>query len=119
MTIAKRLLILVVTAALALILVAIVNVVQMGRVFSAAYYGNENVVPSIILLDNALLEFSHIRVSTYRHVLTMDAAGKADIEQKVNAAGEAVAQQFKTYEPLVADDEDRRLLEGDRAALTA
>ena len=119
MTIAKRLLILAVTAALALMLVATVNVVQMGRVFTAANYGNENVVPSIILLDNALLEFSHIRVSTYRHVLTTDTSGKAALEQKVNAAGEAVAQEFKAYEPLIADDEDRRLLEADRAALTA
>jgi methyl-accepting chemotaxis protein len=115
-TISKRLLILMAAAVIAMTIIVTVAIVEMGKIYKEANFGNENVVPSIILLDKALLEFSHVRVRTYRHVLSNDARAKADITTKIREAEMEVMAQFKEYEPLCVDAEDRRLLDAERNA---
>lgn len=119
MTISKRLMITLIVSVLATLFIAILSITQMDRIFRAANFGNENVVPSVILLDKALLEFSHIRVRAYRHVLVDDAKVKADIEDKVLEAEKSLTKALKDYEPLVSDAEDKRLLDSDVAAVQA
>lgn len=116
MTISRRLLITSIISALALFFVAIMNIVQMNRIFSAANFGNENVVPSVIVLDKALLEFSHIRVRAYRHVLVEDAQAKSEIENKVTEAETGFKKAMKEYESLISNDEDKKLLANDVSA---
>lgn len=115
MTLSKRLLILMATAILALVLVAGVNLIQMNRVYSAANFGNENVVPSVLVLDDALLHFSQVRLRVYRHILNTDDKAMAEIEASIEKAKQGVEAAFKAYEPLVTDAEDKRLLDEDKA----
>ncbi|MGE5471302.1 MAG: methyl-accepting chemotaxis protein [Bacteroidota bacterium] len=119
MTLSKRLLILMSTSILSLIMVAGLSLVQMGRVYDAANYANENVVPSLIVLDKVLLEFSHVRIRAYRHVLNSDAKAKADIENKVEDARLAADKALKDYEHLISNPEDRRLFDDDVKAFAA
>jgi methyl-accepting chemotaxis protein len=114
-TISKRLLILMSAAIAALVVVTAMSLYEMGKVYKAANFGNENVVPSVILLDKALLEFSRVRIRTYRHVLNNDARVKADLAAKINEAAAVVDKLLKDYEPLVIDAEDKRLLDQDKA----
>jgi methyl-accepting chemotaxis protein len=116
MTISKRLLILIAAVVVSMTIIASVAIVEMGKIYEEANFGNENVVPSIITLDTALLEFSHVRVRTYRHVLNNDARAKAEITAKIREAEAEVVKQFKAYEPLCVDAEDRRLLDAERNA---
>jgi methyl-accepting chemotaxis protein len=118
-TISKRLLILMSAAIVALVVVTALSLIEMGKVYKAANFGNENVVPSVILLDKALLEFSHVRVRTYRHVLNTDARIKAELSAKIHEAEAATEKAFKEYEPLCVDAEDRRLLDVERNAFAA
>jgi len=113
MTLSKRLLILMSTSILALIIVAAIGLYEMGRVYKAANFGNENVVPSILVLDEALLNFGQLRVRIYRHVLTKDPKAQAEIEATIEKAAQGVSQALTAYEPLVIDAEDRRLLDED------
>jgi methyl-accepting chemotaxis protein len=113
-TISKRLLILMAAAVVAMIVIATVAIVEMGKIYKEANFGNENVVPSVLLLDDVLLEFSHVRVRTYRHVLNTDAKAKAELSVKIHEAEAAVEKRLKEYEPLVVDAEDKRLLEDDK-----
>lgn len=118
MTISKRLMMTMIASTLAILFIAILNLTQMERIFKAANFGNENVVPSVILLDKALLEFSHIRVRSYRHALVEDAKSKTDLESKISEAEKSLAKALKDYEPLVINDEDKRLLAEDTKTFT-
>jgi methyl-accepting chemotaxis protein len=119
MTISKRLLILMFATIAALVVVNAMSMYEMGKVYTAANFGNENVVPSFVQLDKALLEFSHVRVLTYRHVLNTDAKIKAELSAKIQEAESATEKAFKEYEPLCIDAEDRRLLDAERNAFKA
>lgn len=119
MSIAKRLLLLLITSIGALLVFAVLNLVQMGRIYTAANFGNENVTPSILLLDKALMEFSHVRVRTYRHVLNTDSKVMADLETKINEAQELMKKALKDYEPLIFDADDKRLLDTDKTSFDA
>jgi methyl-accepting chemotaxis protein len=116
MTLARRLMILIGSSIFSLLLLAGINYQQMGKVYQAANYSNENIVPSILLLDKAILELGHLRVRIYRHALNTDAKQKADLETKIAEARAAIAKSFKDYEALLANDEDRRLLNAEHAS---
>lgn len=117
MTISKRLLILAIVAAGALILVSVLNLIQMNRVFDAANYGNDNTVPSIEAINQAVSEFGFVRARFYRHVMNTDQKTKDDIAVKLQEARTNLEKAFKTYETLLSNDEDKALLAADRAAL--
>jgi methyl-accepting chemotaxis protein len=87
----------------------------MNRVYSAANFGNENVVPSILVLDDALLNFNQMRIRVYRHIVNTDDKVMAEIETSIEKARHGVEEALKTYEPLVTDAEDKRLLDDDKA----
>ncbi|MBP5988238.1 MAG: methyl-accepting chemotaxis protein [Azonexus sp.] len=113
MTLSKRLLILMGTSILALIIVTALSLYEMGRVYKAANFGNENVVPSILLLDEAILSFGQLRVRVYRHVLTKDPKAQAEVEATIEKGLQNVEKALKAYEPMVMSPEDQRLLDED------
>ena len=109
MTLSKRLLILLATSFISLILVAVLGLTQMQRVYSAANFSNENVVPSILVLDEALLHFSQVRVRVYRHILNTDPKAKTEIDASIESALKGTEHALNEYEKLVIDAEDKRL----------
>ncbi len=118
MTIANRLLLLVGLAIASLLALAGINAYQMHRVYEAANYGNENVVPSIELLNRVTSEFGRARVRAYRIIVQTDPADRAKLEKMLGEARAHMDKALKDYEQLVANDEDRKLLDAERATLT-
>ena len=110
MTIAQRLYSLIFAALLGLVSLGVVSLFQMGKVYEAANFANENVVPSLVLLNDAARAFSQERVRVYRHVLSTESAIKAELETRIESARQEREKAFKDYEPLIADDKDRQLL---------
>ena len=104
-TLSKRLLILLATSIISLLLVAGLSLLQMNRVYKAANFSNENVVPSVLLLHEAQKEFMTIRIRVYRHILN------TDIDATIDEAKKNVDSKLKSYEKLVIDAEDQRLLD--------
>jgi methyl-accepting chemotaxis protein len=115
MTVAKRLYLLIFSAAIGLVVLAGLGYYQIDKVFESANYGNANTVPSLTVLNNAMKSFSQVRVRLYRHVLNTDASKMDEIESKIKEAQDATAEAFKKYEPLISDDKDRQLLEANKA----
>lgn len=111
MNISKRLLLMSVVAVLGLIGTGIMNLVQMHRVYDAANYGNENVVPSILLIDKAETQFLIMRIRATRHVLNTDPKVKADLDKLIADADKNVSKALSDYKNFVSNEEDRRLLE--------
>ena len=117
LTVAKRLTVLIASAALGLFCVAGIGLDQIKRVYDAASYASVNTVPSFVVLDNAQGAFSTMQVLAYQHLLTSDAAKKKDIESKISEQRTLLAAQLKQYEPLISDDHDKGLLAEDGANL--
>ena len=117
MTIVQRLLILVGAAIAGLIALAGINYYQMNRVFEAANYGNANSIPSIMLLNHAMEDFSRVRVRGYRAVLSSDPAEIDKIHEETLNYRQKVSRALGDYEKLVSDEQDRKLLEADKALL--
>jgi methyl-accepting chemotaxis protein len=114
LTIANRLYFLLFSCIGALLIVGGVSYYQTNQVFQAANFSNENVVPSLIVLNGAGRAFSQERVRVYRHVLVDDDAAKSDIERRIEQAREERDLAFKNYETLVADQKDGQMLADSR-----
>ena len=118
MSIAQRLLILLGTSVLTLLLIAGINYTQTGRVYEAANFSTVNTVPSLLVLDDALYHFSHVRVRLYRQAIHTDPQERANLEKGINEEAEAFQKSLKDYEPLLANDEDRAFLNKEKDTFT-
>ena len=118
MSIAKKLLILLTTLVVALSSMSLVNLTQTRNIFEAANFGNENVIPSIIVLDKVLMSFSQVRVGLYRHVVNTDSHAMEKVSQDIEQAASNVNRFLKDYEPLIYNAEDRRLWEAEKKFFT-
>ena len=114
MTISKRLLVLMIIAISALIIVGGQFMVQMNRVYQAANYGNENVVPSILQLNLAQRQFMQMRIRIYRLTLSVAPKTVAEIESQLEESKIGFNKAMDAYEKLVSNDEDRQLLQTER-----
>lgn len=117
MTISNRLLMLVCTALCALLLVAGTNMYQAERVYAAANYGNENTVPSLVTLDQAVAALGRMRVRMYRFTLLDDPAQRARLAPLVGKARGELDQALRDYQAEVADARDRQYLDDEGALL--
>jgi methyl-accepting chemotaxis protein len=114
MTVAKRMYLLILSAVFGLVLLGAMSIIQMNRVFTSANFANENVVPSLVLLNDAVKSFSQVRVRLYRHVLNKDSSKAGEIETKIKEGQAGVIDALKKYEKLLADDKDKQLLASER-----
>ena len=117
MTIVRKMILLVATAILGLLALAWLGQNRMNEVYDKANAGNVNVVPSLLVLDEAAVTFGRLRVRVYRHVLNTDASKMADIENKIKEAQEVFTAALKKYEldgclgkSCISDDKDKQLL---------
>ncbi|HTJ97835.1 MAG TPA: methyl-accepting chemotaxis protein, partial [Rhodocyclaceae bacterium] len=119
MTIAQRVILLVVSSIVCQIFLVGVNQYETRRVYEAANFGNENVIPSILLLDKSVFYMGQLRVSVYRHTLTTDAEATRKAEGTLRDTQFALDKTLSDYEALLADAKDKELLEGAKAAIGA
>ncbi|SDH39195.1 methyl-accepting chemotaxis protein [Propionivibrio dicarboxylicus] len=122
MTLSQRILALIAAAMVCLAVLTGVGYVLTSKVYEKANYGNENTVPSVETLHRAIAGFSQIRVQVLYHILSSHMQSdspdiKAEIQKKIDDAFVETEKALKDYEALISNDEDRKLLEADRAAL--
>jgi len=109
MTVTQRLMLLVGTAAAGLLLVSAIAVSQIGRVYTAANFANENTVPSLVSLNELILGVERGRIRTMRHVFVAnDAASMSEIEGSIAAAEQETKTGLERYERTILSEEDRR-----------
>lgn len=120
MTIAQRLIALIVAALVCLLLLTGVSYVQMNTVYSKANYGNENAIPSIETLHRVTVSFSEARTLVLYHILSSHIPAnnadeiKIEYNKKVANAITRIEKALADYEALVSGDEDKRLLEAEK-----
>jgi methyl-accepting chemotaxis protein len=118
MTVAQRLLTLVITALIGLLSLAGMSYFQIEKVFEAANYANINTVPSIVTLDDLRKNYLRIRIGMNRHILNTDPANMPEIESVLKSNRDGAAAALKKYDDYVADDHDKSFLEQERQLLS-
>lgn len=119
MTMKQRLILLIASATVGLILLAGLAVVQINRVFTIANFTNVNVTPSLQVLQRAYEPLAMMRAQLWQHIAQDDKGRKTELEVQIRTSLAKVEDGLKAYEPLLADDKDRQLLQADRTALSA
>lgn len=120
-TVARRIALLGGSALLGIVILAGVSYRQTGKVFDAASYSTT--VPTLMVLNDIVTEFSRLRVRIYRHSLTSDAAKLAESETNTLKAAGKIDALLKRYEsdgclgaPCVSDEKDKESLSSLKAA---
>jgi len=119
LTVAQRLSVLIAIAAIGLCALAGMGLFQIGQVYTAAGYANENTVPSLTTMDEAYEAFSDLRLLAYQHVVATDAGVKLARERSMQEANAKMDSALKKYDGLLSDDKDKALLVADREAVAA
>jgi methyl-accepting chemotaxis protein len=119
MSVAKRMTILIVVAALGLFALAGISYFQTERVYGYTNYANETAAPSIEVLDETLAEFEKLNSLIWQHMLNTDNAKMQSIEKQVAETHGKLMAALKKYDRYVSNAEDKSLLAKDLAAITA
>jgi len=117
MSIAKKMSSLVLTALVGILILCGVAEYEVSRVYETANYANANTVPSMILVDDAIIVLARIRMEVWKHVDQPDAAGKDKVEHEISEHRRRLDDVLKKYESLVSNERDRALLEADHTAI--
>lgn len=120
MTVAKRMNLLMLLAAVGLITIAGISYFVMNNIYQETNYTNREAVPSVELLGDALAEFEHLNSLIWQHMLNTENANMQRIEAKVAETHHKFTDSLQQYEDShVNNAEDKAYLEKTRAALTA
>ena len=120
MSIARRLIILLVAMFTALVTLGGIAAVGMRSSSQRIGWINTNVMPSMVAINELATQFQEMRVYIYRHVMVKSEADKADAESSITAARAVMETNLEKYrKDLVADDRDVELIKTDEAKLRA
>lgn len=117
MTIAKRLLVLILLSVLGLVAVGAIGLLQMGKINDELTLVNENSIPSILKVGEVETAFLHYRTQVMYHLLATEASAMMAQEKKLDEDKAAMHQHIKAYEALLSDDRDRQYLEATKTLL--
>jgi methyl-accepting chemotaxis protein len=118
MSVFKRLYLLIAISFIGLIFSAFISWYENQRIFEAANYSNINAVPSIVDINDVTSNFSQVRVSVWQLLATNDQKTKEEIKQRIAKSRDATEVAIKKYEDNdISNNEDKKLLQDDKAAL--
>ncbi len=117
MTVAQRMYLLISSAVLGLVGLAVLSYVQIEKVFTAANFANVNVVPSLVDLNSALKNFEELRISVNKSAVFYSDSGRmSEIETSAKEFQSGLKDALQKYEKEdIADDKDRQMLNAERA----
>jgi methyl-accepting chemotaxis protein len=119
MSVAKRMYLLILVAAIGLATLVGLGYYQMNRVYQVTSEINTDTIPSVKLLDLSLAHFEKLNSLIWQHMANVDNAKMQAIESEIATTHLALTDTFKKYESLLTNDEDKALLEADLAALAS
>ncbi|MDD3484027.1 methyl-accepting chemotaxis protein [Azovibrio restrictus] len=117
MTIAKRLLMLILLSVLGLVAVGGIGLSQMGRINDGLNQVHDNSIPSILKVGEIETIFLRYRTRVMYHLLATEASAMAEHEKKLEEYKAMMYKDIKDYEALLSDDKDRQYLETTKTLL--
>jgi methyl-accepting chemotaxis protein len=117
LTIAKKLTVMVVSSAAALLVVGAAGLIGSARLEKAIDNVNSNTIPSITVLEKMSKAVDETRINVLALALTSSESVKNDIESRITNQRRDFEKLAKDYEALLDDDKDKQLLEDDKMAM--
>ncbi|PXF31874.1 histidine kinase [Pokkaliibacter plantistimulans] len=115
MTISKKMILLVLCALLGILVLSGLGQYQLRQVYSAASYGNDNTVPSLLAL-RAMESASKDQIRLmYKHILTPDDQGMKSIDEELAQTEKTLTSATEDYRALLSNDDDKKMLDKDLA----
>ena len=114
LSIAKRIWLLIVLAALALAAVGVIGFVGTKRLQTTVQTINNDATPRSTAIDDIKSLVYLTRVNGLRHTLVLESNRKEPIDKDIVASRTLIDQRFKEYEQLAADDTDKKMLAEER-----
>src|ERR1700693_1701380 len=120
MTIAQRMYTLIFISFLGLSGLAGFGIFQTSKVFTAADFASVNVVPSLIALGEANVEFGTMRSKMWQYLAATDPALRTQLGADMNSENAKAIGHLDQYEKeYISNDKDKAMLAEDRSALEA
>lgn len=116
LSVAHRITLMLAVALVSLVAVGLYALWELGAAQDRFEYVQDNTIPSVKVLNEALVAVERNRIATRDHMLADDAAAKSAAAKKVQEYFDLVQKSLKDYEKLVSDESDRKLLQADLAA---
>ncbi|BCM26184.1 methyl-accepting chemotaxis protein [Methyloradius palustris] len=111
LTVAKKMILLVLAAIIGLIALAVMGRIQMDSVYEAANYGTVNSVPSLIDLDQMRKHTLRLRLMLNKHVLNTNPKKLDEIEAKIEEHKKGAYDAIEKYLTNdVTDDKDKAMV---------
>jgi methyl-accepting chemotaxis protein len=117
LTIAHRIVLLVAASVISLIVVGYDGLSVGNKGADSIRKIKDDSLAGIQILGDARQSFTVARLTAYAHILAINDEAKAKVEKNLLAQFETTQKLLKDYEALVTDDEDRKLLAADVAAM--
>lgn len=114
MTVSSRLWSLFIVSLIVLCSIIALSFQGISRIYEASSFSSENVTPSVLNLNKTIFAFSNIRAKSYEHVVNQDQEKMSAVEKSIQQSIETVHQTLKDYEPLITNEEDRKLLDAEK-----
>ncbi|MEI7611549.1 MAG: methyl-accepting chemotaxis protein [Betaproteobacteria bacterium] len=119
MNIANRITLIMAVALLSLIGVGSYSLWGLGAAQDRFEFVQENIVPSIKVLEESTIAVQQIRIAIRDYLLVDSAEDKQIATNKIDELSQLVEKNLNRYEKeLLADDNDKKMLSVDRASLT-
>jgi PAS domain S-box-containing protein len=116
--ISRKLYTIILTALVALVGLAGMNLYQIDKVYDRANYASINTVPSFNTIYEARIHFLNVRILGRDHTMNTDPQKMAALERHIQEQREELTKKLNLYEDkLISDPEDLRLLKVTQAAL--
>ncbi|MGL6040365.1 MAG: MCP four helix bundle domain-containing protein, partial [Deefgea sp.] len=108
MKIAHKLMLQVALAGLAIVLLTAVSYFKLQDVKTHAADVSDNVLPSVLLLSDAQLQFAGARIQALNQMMQNDETQKKVYTEEFNKSIDKTLDALKKYEPYIIDDLDRK-----------
>jgi methyl-accepting chemotaxis protein len=110
LTVAKKMMGLVLISVLGLVGLAGLSQYQLSAVFDKTNYANQNSLPSIMMIDDIRYKFNTLRIRLSNHTMLAAPEKMRDVEGAIKTLESELKASLKAYEPLIADEKDSALL---------
>ncbi|MDD2834068.1 MAG: methyl-accepting chemotaxis protein [Methylotenera sp.] len=117
MTVAKKMLLLTFISIAGLAMMLMLNLQQTESVFNKSNYANTNIAPSLVELDKLRYTFNTLRIRLANHTFIKDAGQLAEVESAIAKLQNELKTLTQDYAAYLSDDQERQLLEADKAGL--
>ena len=117
MTISKQLMVMLAIAIIGTCTIFGISMQKMDQVYEETNYVTINSLPSIISLNHSMLYALRMRLVVWEHITQEDKDANAKSKEGIHGAMNDLEKEFKNYQTLISDEQDRALFVKDQDAL--